>query len=246
MVVLILVPSATRRIKMNTETEVLKEDEYIRAFLPNKYSFIPENCKKLKEIENDIKNETNIRNLIAASLDIPKGYWIFNLFMKRFDGLNDVKIKLLYENFKDQITDEEKKNAIDITEELKKASFSNMMEDRGYEYVNGKRVLNASKFARHFLQRADLVALNNNDIGIYNKNGYYTRLNTDSLVLGKLVHKIMNEVGDRWNSYDEKEGIKAIQRSTDLINNLVLDRNLINLKNGMLDLKTYQLKDHSP
>ncbi|NAS19412.1 hypothetical protein GND98_016515 [Clostridium butyricum] len=231
---------------MNTETEVLKEDDYIRDFFSDKYSFIPEECKKLKEIENDIMNENNIKNLIASALNIPKGYWIFKLFMKMFDDLNDVKIKLLYENFKDQITDEDRKNVSDITEELKKTSFSNMMADRGYEFVNGKRVLNASKFARHFLQRADLVALNNNDIGIYNKNGYYTRLNADSLVLGKLVHKIMNEVGDRWNSYDEKEGIKAIQRSTDLINNLVLDRNQINLKNGMLDLGNYELKEHSP
>lgn len=231
---------------MNTETEVLKEEDYIRDFFSDKYSFIPEDCKKLKGIENDIKNEANIKKLIAASLDIPKGYWIFNLFMKRVDGLNDAKIKLLYENSKGQITDEDKKKASDITEELKKTSFFNMMADRGYEFINGRKVLNPNKFARHFLERADLVALNNNDIGIYNKNGYHTRLNADSLVLGKLVHKIMNEVGDRWNSSDEKEGIKAIQRSTDLINNLVLDRNLINFKNGMLDLRNYQLKEHSP
>lgn len=231
---------------MNTETEVLKEEEYIRDFFPDKYSFIPEDCKKLEEIENDIKNETNIKNLIAASLNIPKGYWIFNLFMKRFDGLNDAKIKLLYENFKGQITDEDKKKASDITEELKKTSFLNMMKDRGYEFINGRKVLNSNKFASHFLERADLVALSNNDLGIYNKKGHYMRLSADSLILGKLVHKIMNEVKDSWNSFDEKEGIKAIQRSTDLINNLVLDRNLINLKNGMLDLKTYELNEHSP
>lgn len=231
---------------MNTETEVLKEDEYLRDFFSDKYSFIPEGCKKLKEIENDIMNELNIKSLIAATLNIPKGYWIFKLFMKMFDDLNDVKIELLYEKFKDLITDKDKKNAIDITQELKKASFFNMMADRGYEIVKDKWVLNSNKFARHFLQRADLVALNNNDIGIYNKNGYYTRLNTDSLILGKLAYNIMNEVGDRWNSFDEKEGIKAIQRSTDLVNNLVLDRNLINLKNGMLDLGNYQLKEHSP
>lgn len=231
---------------MNTETEVLKEEEYIRNFFPDKYSFIPEDCKKLKEIENDIRNDTNIKNLVAASLDIQNGYWRFNLFMKRFDGLNDAKIKLLYENFKGQITDEDKKKASDITEELRKTSFLNMMKDRGYEFINGRKVLNSNKFARHFLQRADLVALNNNDIGIYNQNGYYTRLNADSLILGKLVHKIMNEVKDSWNSSDEKEGIKAIQRSTELVNNLVLDRNLINLNNGMLNLKTYQLNEHSP
>ena len=231
---------------MNTETEVLKEEEYIREFLPNKYSFIPEDCKKLKEIENDISNKTNIKNLIAASLNIPKGYSIFNLFMKRFDGLNDANIKSLYDHFKGQITDEDKKKASDITEELKKTRFLNMMKDRGYEFINGRKVLNPNKFARHFLERADLVSLNNNDIGIYNKNGYYTRHIADSLMLGKLVHKIMNEVKDNWNSFDEKEGIKAIQRSTDLINNLVLDRNLINLKNGMLDLRNYQLKEHSP
>lgn len=231
---------------MNTETEVLKEDEYIRDFFPNKYSFIPNDCKKLKEIENNIRNETNIKDLIAASLDIPKGYWLFKLFMKRFDGLNDTKIKLLYENFKGQITDEDKKKTSDITEELKKTSFFNMMADRGYEFINGKWVLNSNKFARHFLQRTDLVALNNDDIGIYNKKGYYMRLTADSLILGKLVHKIMNEVKDSWNSFDEKEGIKAIQRSTDLVNNLVLDRNLINLKNGMFDLRNYQLNEHSP
>lgn len=231
---------------MNTETEMLKEDEYLREFFPIKYSLIPERCKRLKEIENDITNQLMIKDLVAGSLNIPNGYFTFKLFMKRFPELNDVKIKLLYEKFKDEITEEDKKNASDITEELKQMSFFNMMADRGYHIINGKWVLNSNRFARHFLERADLVALNNNDIGVYNKNGYYTRLNTDSLVLGKLAHKIMNEVTDMWNSFDEKEGIKAIQRSTNLVNNLMLDRNLINLRNGMFNLRTYELKEHSP
>lgn len=117
---------------MNTETEVLKEDEYLREFFPIKYSLIPERCKKLKEIENDITNELMIKELVAGSLNIPNGYFTFKLFMKRFPELNDVKIKLLYDKFKDEITEEDKKNASDITEELKQMSFFNMMADRGY------------------------------------------------------------------------------------------------------------------
>ena len=223
-------------------------NNYLRPYYSEMFNFIPKSCEKLNEIANNIKNANNLKRLVAACTAMKYGEHLFKLFMNRVAALNEEKIKLLYDNFRNQVTEEDVKAPAEIVEELKKTSFLNMMADRGYLLVKGVFKFNSNIFARHFLERTDLIALNDTDIGIYNKKGYYERVNAESLVLGKIAHVIMNEIKgwDMWNSFDEKEGIKAIQRSTKLIKDLEVDRNLINLNNGILNLTTYKLNNHSP
>ncbi|ETI90990.1 MAG: D5 N like protein family [Clostridium butyricum DORA_1] len=227
---------------------ILNQSDYLKPYYPKRFNFIPRSCENLNEIYNNIKNESNLKRLVAACTGMKYGEHLFKLFMNRVAALNEEKIKLLYDNFRNQVTEEDVKASAEIVEELKKTSFLNMMADRGYFLVKGVFKFNSNIFARHFLERTDLIALNNNDIGIYNKKGYYERFDAESLVLGKIAHVIMNEVEgkDMWNSFDEKEGIRAIQRSTMLIKDLEIDRNLLNLSNGIFDLRTYELKNHSP
>ncbi|WP_455795522.1 hypothetical protein [Clostridium butyricum] len=233
---------------MNNAVKILDEGNYLRHYYPEKYNFIPKSCENLHKIDNDIRNENNLKRLVAGCMLLENSYYSFKLFMNRIDNLNEDKIKRLYNNFKSNITDEDIEASEDIQKELRITSLLNMLADRGYILVNGKLKFNSNIFARHVLERTDLIALNNNDIGIYNKKGYYERFDAESLVLGKITHVVMNEVEgkDMWNSFDEKEGIRAIQRSANLIKELEVDRNTINLTNGILDLRTYELKNHSP
>lgn len=227
---------------------ILNQSDYLKPYYSKRFNFIPRSCENLNEIYNNIKNESNLKRLVAACVGMKSSEQVFKLFMNRVTTLNETKIKLLYDNFKIQVTEEDIKASEDIQKELRITSILNMLADRGYIFENGKLKFNSNIFARHVLERTNLIALNNNEIGIYNKKGYYERFDAESLVLGKIAHVIMNEVEgkDMWNSFDEKEGIRAIQRSTMLIKDLEIDRNLLNLSNGIFDLRTYELKNHSP
>ena len=227
---------------------ILNQSDYLKPYYSKRFNFIQRSCENLNEIYNNIKNESNLKRLVAACVGMKSSEQVFKLFMNRVTTLNETKIKLLYDNFKIQVTEEDIKASEDIQKELRITSILNMLADRGYIFENGKLKFNSNIFARHVLERTNLIALNNNEIGIYNKKGYYERYDAESLLLGKIAHVIMNEVEgkDMWNSFDEKEGIRAIQRSTMLIKDLEIDRNLLNLSNGIFDLRTYELKNHSP
>lgn len=233
---------------MANKDKTIDESNYVRPYYSERFNFIPRSCENLNEICNNIKNQSNLKRLVAACVGMKYSKQVFKLFMNRVETLNEAKINLLYDNFKSQVTEEDIKDSGDIQKELRITSVLNMLADRGYIFENGKFKFNSNIFARHVLERTDLIALNNNDIGIYNKKGYYERFDAESLVLGKIAYAIMNEVEgrDMWNSFNEKEGIRAIQRSTMLIKDLEIDRYLLNLSNGIFDLRTYELKNHSP
>ena len=193
----------------------------------------------LDDIFNSNTDLEDLTFTLTREAKIPEGEFPFVLKRVRRENNQTTSYGL-----KDQIVWESEY----IQKELRITSLLNMLADRGYILVNGKFKFNSNIFASHVLERTDLIALNNNDIGIYNKKGYYERFDAESLVLGRIAHVIMNEVEgkDLCNSFDEKEGIRAIQRSTNFIKEFEVDRNLINLTNGIFDLRTYELKNHSP
>ena len=233
---------------MTSKVRSLNQSNYLRPYYSRRFSFIPKSCENLNDIYNDIKNKENIKRLVAGCTLLENGFSVFKLFMSSMGNLNEDKLKIFFNNIKSEITKGDINSSEDVKQELKLTFSRNMLADRGYIFENGKFKFNSNIFARHVLERTDLIALNNNDIGIYNKKGYYERFDAESLILGKIAHVIMNEVEgmDMWNSFDEKEGIRAIQRSTMLIKDLEIDRNLLNLSNGIFDLRTYELKNHSP
>lgn len=233
---------------MTSKVRSLNQSNYLRPYYSRRFSFIPKSCENLNDIYNDIKNKENIKRLVAGCTLLENGFSVFKLFMSSMGNLNEDKLKIFFNNIKSEITKGDINSSEDVKQELKLTFSRNMLADRGYIFENGKFKFNSNIFARHVLERTDLIALNNNDIGIYNKKGYYERFDAESLILGKIAHVIMNEVEgmDMWNSFDEKEGIRAIQRSTMLIKYLEIDRNLLNLSNGIFDLRTYELKNHSP
>lgn len=86
----------------------------------------------------------------------------------------------------------------------------------------------------------------NGDIALYRiKDGYYEIV--DDIVLGKLIMALMSQGGLKlWSTSRETHAIAGYKR---ILNDMVVQfdtEDIINLKNGIFDLATGELKPHSP
>ncbi|WLR41845.1 hypothetical protein LC087_13475 [Bacillus carboniphilus] len=75
--------------------------------------------------------------------------------------------------------------------------------------------------------------------------GVYEEFSEENL--GKIIRAVMHE--GRWNSWKntyETEIIRTLQREAPIVEEMNTGRNFINLKNGMLNLSTFRLHEHSP
>lgn len=120
-------------------------------------------------------------------------------------------------------------------------------EERGFLYDDRKKRyhFNANVFARHFLKRCHVRSTRDGRLFLYNKMGVYEELS--EVNLGKIIRAVMHE--GRWNSWKstyETEIIRALQREAPIVEEMNTGRNFINLKNGMLNLSTFRLHEHSP
>jgi putative DNA primase/helicase len=120
-------------------------------------------------------------------------------------------------------------------------------EERGFLYDDKKKRyhFNANVFARHFLKRCHVRSTRDGRLFLYNKIGVYEELS--EVNLGKIIRAVMHE--GRWNSWKstyETEIIRALQREAPIVEEMNTGRNFINLKNGMLNLSTFRLHEHSP
>jgi putative DNA primase/helicase len=120
-------------------------------------------------------------------------------------------------------------------------------EERGFLYDEKKNqfAFNANAFARHFLKRCHVRSTKDGRLFLYNMNGFYEELS--EVNLGKVIRTVMHE--GRWNSWRsnyEAEVSKALQREAPTVDEMNTKRNFINVKNGMLNLSTFRLEEHSP
>ena len=136
---------------------------------------------------------------------------------------------------------------LDLLEELKLILMVGKAEERGYLYDEKKNsyMFNANAFAKHFKKRCNIRSTKDGRLFLYNRKGVYEELSEVSL--GKVIRTIMHE--GRWNSWkspNEVEVVKALQREAVTVEEMNTKRNYINVKNGMLSLKTFTLHPHSP
>ncbi|MBG9587991.1 DNA primase family protein [Cytobacillus firmus] len=136
---------------------------------------------------------------------------------------------------------------LDLLEELKLILMVEKAEERGYLYDEKKNsyMFNANAFAKHFKKRCHVRSTKDGRLFLYNRKGVYEELSEVSL--GKVIRTIMHE--GRWNSWkspNEVEVVKALQREAITVEEMNTKRNYINVKNGMLSLKTFTLHPHSP
>ena len=121
------------------------------------------------------------------------------------------------------------------------------LKEMGFEAnPKGGYIFYCNTFARFFLRYTDVVLLpNEEELALYNqKKGVY-ELNAEAK-LGKLTKYFMNAVYDLWNPSFETLALKTIRRDVSKIATAFNTGEYINLQDGMLDLNTYELCEHSP
>ncbi|WP_223553877.1 DNA primase family protein [Lysinibacillus sphaericus] len=127
---------------------------------------------------------------------------------------------------------------------LKKVSDA---ESRGFTYdeANKKYNFNANAFVRHFNTRCHIKSTKDGRLFFYNSKGVYEELS--DVERGKIIRTVMHEgLWNSWRSSYEKEVVKALLREAVVVEEMNNEKNFINLSNGLLDLKRFELVPHSP
>ena len=110
---------------------------------------------------------------------------------------------------------------------------------------NGTTVrFNANLAANHLIKHTNIALLNNNELAIY--NGFFFEINNADLILKRIIKRLLNCVGNYWNTRREKEVIEALKRIPDFQVENMDYQNIINLRNGVLNLNDLSLNPHSP
>lgn len=101
-----------------------------------------------------------------------------------------------------------------------------------------------SKFAFDYIQV--VLKGNQKELSIYNfKKGVYENEYVEE-TLGKIIKYLLNYITDLWNPSWEDLIIKTLKRDTHTVVNNFNNGEFLNLKDGVLDLETFELKEHSP
>jgi P4 family phage/plasmid primase-like protien len=103
--------------------------------------------------------------------------------------------------------------------------------------------INGNVFARYLLTVLPLVYMIGGRFFIY-ENGVYRYLDSNNLSrkCRDLVHSFAK---DAWTTGMEKKYLSALTLETSRAEQMDADRNFINVENGMLDLRTFELVPHS-
>lgn len=123
-----------------------------------------------------------------------------------------------------------------LTEEMRERGFS--------QTKSGQIIFNANIFAHFIRSKYTIICTEPETFYVY-KSGVYIPHNI-SAIKKKLYYELQKPCFGTWTTQREVEYIKSLERLVYINKELNSFKNLINLKNGMFDLKTYKLKKHNP
>lgn len=132
-------------------------------------------------------------------------------------------------------------------EEIIKIREEIMFENRGMSITDkGEIVMNANIFSKYIINhRLRLIQDNVHNLYVYNRKGFYENITEQTLK--KFCRDILHEAKeDIWTKTMENEYFEAILREIPIVKTLNGDVDWINLKNGLLNIKTLEFKNHSP
>lgn len=119
------------------------------------------------------------------------------------------------------------------------------MKRRGFFYDDkGKLTIEPNTFASYFSTRMDLVQTTEGDIFRY-EDGMRHHINKN--VLKTLARNVVNEIKKTtWKSRFEREYMLALEHEIPFIEGFDTDPDIINFKNGLLNIKTLEFTEHRP
>lgn len=210
---------------------------------------IPTECSNLVEIlENKgLNNSNNAKLLAVACSSINDGMNIFHALMQQFSDISQESVSLIYEQCSDDVAKGINYPVKIYKDEVKKMVKENRMSTIGFiKKENGKGYyFNANIFVRHMMKRATLAIMENGTFIVYKNKGYFEIV--DIKVIGKVIRYLMHEVQNNiWLSSRENEILRALALEVPMIKELNPMRNYYNVENGMLNIDTLELIEHSP
>jgi len=108
----------------------------------------------------------------------------------------------------------------------------------------GTHFVEANTFAEYLLVRIPLVQLTDGTMYHYNGEGLYNRL--DDNMLKTICRLVLNEAGPTiWRRGLETEYIAALKHVAPFIQEFDGNPDIINFKNGLLDMKTLSMSPHN-
>lgn len=223
-----------------------QQAEIYLSYSPIKRVRMLEGTRTLSTLLHEIKDDRKLSILMTAVHIVAVGeeYAFFTALVEQAPNVRDSEINELYDST--NITNESLVPE-NLIEELRLVLKVGKAEERGFLYDEKKNrySFNANVFARHFLQRCYIRSTDDGRLFLYNRKGVYEE--ASEVPLGKLIRSVMHE-GRRnsWKSTYEGEIYKALQREAITVEEMNVHRNYLNVENGMLDLDTYNLLEHSP
>lgn len=231
--------------KTNLEQPVDEMQNFIMA-LPIRQVKLLETSQTLKQLLQEIAIPERMKLLKTAIRIVAVGEEL-EFFTALINQVVSMQKKTAIELF--EISDMIEFSIVpkELIGELKQVLTVAKAEERGSLFNERKKTysFNANVFVKHLLQRCYVRSTKDSRLFIYNKNGLYVEIS--EVKLGKIIRAIMHEgLKDSWKSNKEVEVVRALQREAPIIEEMNLERNFLNVKNGMLNLSTSELVEHSP
>ncbi|OAS83104.1 DNA primase family protein [Metabacillus litoralis] len=219
--------------------------DYVTRYPISKVRLL-ESSVTLKALMQEIFVQEKLSILVTAVnvVAIGEESEFFSALMDYFHGMPKRKSVELYRTA-DTITESLVSEA--LISEMVRVLKVGKAEERGFLYDEKKNqfTFNANAFAKHFLKRCYVRSTKEGRLFLYNMKGFYEELS--EVNLGKVIRTVMHEGrGNSWRSNYEAEVSKALQREAPTVEEMNTNRNFINVKNGMLNLSTFKLEEHSP
>lgn len=231
--------------KMNLEQPGDEMRNFIMV-LPIRQVKLLETSQTLKQLLQEIAIPERMK-LLKTSIRIVAPGEELEFFTALLDQVVSIPKKTAVELFKTSDMIPPSMVPVGLIGELKQVLTVGKAEERGLLFNERRKIFsfNANIFVKHLLQRCYVRSTKDSRLFIYNKNGLYVEIS--EVKLGKIIRTIMHEgLEDSWKSHNEVEIVRALQREAPIVEEMNLERNFLNVKNGMLDLSTCELVEHSP
>lgn len=235
------------RIRNSKSDDQVEQEvqNFISAFPISNVRFL-ESTGYLKDLIKEIESPRSSARVINAINRVAIGEELafFSALVKNFHDLSQRQLTELYKSAEvmDPSTVPET-----LVSELKHLLNVGRAEERGFRYDENKKrfTFNANIFAKHFLTRCHLRSTGDGRLFIYTKKGVYEE--PSLVMLGKLIRHVMHEgKANSWKSSIETEIVRTLQREAPVVTEMNAQHDVLNLRDGMLNLSTYQLHPHSP